>query len=280
MPCQTTSVASGLRSQHVILKLPLPHVWISLDRVFPLDPLSQEESWILFCKKIFQNNTCPPHLKSVSETILGRCEGLPLAIVSISGVLATKDKNKIDEWEMVHRSLGAGFENNDKLMSTRKILSLSYNDLPYYLKSCLLYFSIFPAGNPIGKMTLIRLWIAEGFVEGNEGMTLEEVAEDYLNELIKRSLVRVVEATSDGRVKTCRVHDLLREIMITKAKDQDFVAIAKEEGMMWPEKVRRVSIHKAMPSIPRRHVASRLRSVLIFWGAHSDSPAPNLSFGH
>ncbi|KAJ6943090.1 hypothetical protein NC652_008784 [Populus alba x Populus x berolinensis] len=242
------------------------------DRVFPLDPLSHEESWILFCKKIFQSNTCPPHLKSVSETILGRCEGLPLAIVSISGVLAAKDKNKIDEWEMVHRSLGAGFESNDTLMSTRKILSLSYNDLPYYLKSCLLYFSIFPAGNPI----------EQGFVEGKEGMTLEEVADDYLNELIKRSLVRVVEATSDGRVKTCRIHDLLREIMITKAKDQDFVAIVKEEGMMWSEKVRRVSIHKAVPSIQRRHVASRLRSVLIFWGADSfpDSPAPSLSFGH
>ncbi|KAB5564276.1 hypothetical protein DKX38_004330 [Salix brachista] len=58
------------------------------------------------------------------------------------------------------------------------------------------------------------------------------------------------------------------------------IAIAKEDGMMWPEKFRRVSIHKAMPSIPRRHVASRLRSVLIFWGAHSDSPTPNLSFGH
>uniref|UniRef100_A0A6N2K1C7 NB-ARC domain-containing protein n=1 Tax=Salix viminalis TaxID=40686 RepID=A0A6N2K1C7_SALVM len=170
------------------------------DRVFPLVPLSQEESWILFCKKIFPNNTCPPHLKNISETILGRCEGLPLAIVSISGVLATKDKNKLDEWEMVHRSLGAGFENNDTLMNTRKILSLSYNDLPYYLKCCLLYFSIFPEGNPIGRMKLIRLWIAEGFVEGKEGMTLEEVAEDYLNELIKRSLVRV-EATSDGRVK-------------------------------------------------------------------------------
>ncbi|KAJ6933243.1 disease resistance protein RPM1-like [Populus alba x Populus x berolinensis] len=212
------------------------------DRVFPLDPLSQEESWILFCKKIFQNNTCPPHLKNVSETILGRCEGLPLAIVSISGVLAAKNKNKIDEWEMVHRSLG----------------------------------------NPIERMKLIRLWIAEGFAEGKEGMTLEEVADDYLNELIKRSLVRVVEATSDGRVKTCRIHDLLREIMITKAKDQDFVAIAKEEGMMWSEKVRRVSIHKAVSSIQRRHGASRLRSVLIFWGADScpDSPAPNLSFGH
>ncbi|KAJ6933239.1 hypothetical protein NC651_008601 [Populus alba x Populus x berolinensis] len=183
---------------------------------------------------------------------------------------------------MVHRSLGAGFESNDTLMSARKILSLSYNDLPYYLKSCLLYFSIFPAGNPIERMKLIRLWVAEGFAEGKEGITLEEVADDYLNELIKRSLVRVVEATSDGRVKTCRIHDLLCEIMITKAKDQDFVAIVKEEGLMWSEKVRRVSMHKAVPSIQRRHVASRLRSVLIFWGADScpDSPAPNLSFGH
>ncbi|KAJ6933237.1 hypothetical protein NC651_008601 [Populus alba x Populus x berolinensis] len=56
----------------------------------------------------------------------------------------------------------------------------------------------------------------------------------------------------------------------------------KEEGLMWSEKVRRVSMHKAVPSIQRRHVASRLRSVLIFWGADScpDSPAPNLSFGH
>jgi disease resistance protein RPM1 len=253
----------------------------SPDKVYPLNPLSQEESWTLFCKKIFQDNLCPPHLKNVSETILGRCEGLPLAIVAISGVLATKDKSKTDEWEMVHLSLGAGLEENDMLMSARKILSLSYNDLPYYLKSCLLYFSIFPVGNRIKRMRLIRLWIAEGFVKGKEGMTVEEVAQDYLNELMKRSLVQVVRATSDGRVKTCRVHDLLREIMITKAKDQDFVAIAKEEGTIWPEKVRRVSMHNVMPSKQQRHVASRFRSLLTFWGADCsyESPVHNLFSG-
>ncbi|KAG6791959.1 hypothetical protein POTOM_001095 [Populus tomentosa] len=337
----------------------------SPDKVYPLNPLSQEESWTLFCKKIFQDNPCPPHLKNVSETILGRCAGLPLAIVAISGVLATKDKSKTEEWEMVHLSLGAGLEENDMLMSARKILSLSYNDLPSYLKSCLLYLSIFPVGN--------RLWIAEGFVKGKEGMTVEEVAQDYLNELMKRSLVQVAIAhnlyldisnpesqhsipppsdhqqplnltpqqqqdnsniaphpmvtrsqhalhqaaqppcsdasadefvpnsstsaprtmttrsqhgiikpnpkyaltfviftgipreprsciavkhiffiycipcsisslTSDGRVKMCCVRDLLRKIMITKAKDQDFVVIAKEEGTIWPEKVCRVSV--------------------------------------
>ncbi|KAJ6946704.1 NBS-LRR type disease resistance protein [Populus alba x Populus x berolinensis] len=241
--------------------------WDAFEPVFPNN--SREESWTLFCKKVFQNSHCPAHLKNVSERILGRCEGLPLAIEAMSGVLATRDRSKIDEWEMVYLSLGAGFEDNNRMRNALKILSLSYYDLPYYLKSCLLYFSMFPEGIPIQRMRLIRLWIAEGFVKGREGMTLEEVAEDFLNELIKRSLVQVVEATSYGRVKTCRIHDLLREILITKAKEQDFVAIAKEQNMSWSEKVRRVSIHNAMPSVRQIQVASRLRSLLVFWGIDS-----------
>ncbi|XP_061962913.1 disease resistance protein RPM1-like [Populus nigra] len=259
------------RGSHILLTTRKTEVALTAciefpDKVYNLDPLSPEESWTLFCKKVFQNNDCPTHLKNVSERILGRCEGLPLAIEAMSGVLATRDRSKIDEWEMVCLSLGAGFEDNNRMRNALKILSLSYYDLPYYLKSCLLYFSMFPEGIPIQRMRLIRLWIAEGFVKGREGMTLEEVAEDFLKELIKRSLVQVVEATSYGQVKTCRIHDLLREILITKAKEQDFVAIAKEQNMIWSEKVRRVSIHNDMPSMQQIHVASRLRSLLVFWG--------------
>ncbi|KAJ6347731.1 hypothetical protein OIU76_004254 [Salix suchowensis] len=249
------------------------------DNVYSLNPLSPEESYTLFCKKIFQKSCCPRHLKKVAEKILGRCEGLPLAIVAISGVLATKDKNRIDEWEMVHRSLGAELEDNNKL---KTILSLSYNDLPYYLKSCLLYFSIFPKGHPIERTRLARLWIAEGFVIEKEGATIEEVAGGYLNELLKRSLVQVEESTSDGRVKTCRIHDVLRESIILKARDQEFVAVAKEPCMMWPEKARRLSIHNASQHIQHMiHIPSRLRSLLMFWGVDSLSGYPkiNLSYG-
>ncbi|XP_052311554.1 LOW QUALITY PROTEIN: disease resistance protein RPM1 [Populus trichocarpa] len=259
------------RGSHILLTTRKTEVALTAciefpDKVYNLDPLSPEESWTLFCKMVFQNSHCPEHLKNVSERILGRCEGLPLAIEAMSGVLATRDRSKIDEWEKVCLSLGAGFEDNNRMRNALKILSLSYYDLPYYLKSCLLYFSMFPEGIPIQRMRLIRLWIAEGFVKGREGMTSEEVAEDFLNELIKRSLVQVVEATSYGQVKTCRIHDLLREILITKAKEQDFVAIAKEQNMIWSEKVRRVSIHNDMPSMRQIHVASRLRSLLVFWG--------------
>jgi len=59
--------------------------------------------------------------------------------------------------------------------------------LPYYLKQCYLYLSVFPDDYLIKRMKLIRLWIVERFVEEKQGFTMEEVAEEYLNELVNRS---------------------------------------------------------------------------------------------
>ncbi|KAL7166668.1 hypothetical protein ACSBR2_037353 [Camellia fascicularis] len=156
--------------------------------IYEMKALSPKQSWTLFCKKTFQEKDCPPQLIEISKSILRRCEGLPLAIVVISGVLVSKDHGRVDEWELVNRSLGAEVEGSDM----KKILLLSYSDLPYYLKSCLLYLSSFPEDHLIDWMSTIRLWIAEGFVEVKEfGKTLEEVAEAYLYELLNRSLIQV-----------------------------------------------------------------------------------------
>ncbi|XP_038726058.1 disease resistance protein RPM1-like [Tripterygium wilfordii] len=249
--------------------------------IYYLNPLSQEESSALFCKKIFKNDSCPPHLEKISDEILRKCEGLPLAIVAVSGVLVTKDKN-IDEWEMVRRGLGAELQENDKLKNLKKILSHSYHDLPYYLKSCLLYFSIFPEGLQIEQMRLIPLWIAEGFVEEKEGHTLEEVAEGYFKKLLNRSLIQVAETTSDGKVKTCRIHDLLREIIVSKARARNFAAIAKEQNMSWPEEVRRISVHNTLQSAHHSLVVPKLRSLFMFWGMDSVNESSKLIFpsGH
>ncbi|KAJ0112101.1 hypothetical protein Patl1_03610 [Pistacia atlantica] len=76
-------------------------------QVYNMQPLPPEESWILFCTKTFHGNACPPHLEEICRCILKKCEGLPLAIVAIGGVLAAKDRRRIDEWEIVRRSLGA-----------------------------------------------------------------------------------------------------------------------------------------------------------------------------
>ncbi|EOY25256.1 Nbs-lrr resistance protein, putative [Theobroma cacao] len=233
------------------------------DMVFNIEPLSSDYSWDLFCRRSFRGNTCPPYLVEVSRRILEKCEGLPLAIVAISGLLSTKTGTPA-EWETIYRSLGAIIKDNDKLMNLTEVLSLSFKYLPYHLKSCFLYLSIFPDNYLIERMRLIRLWIAEGFVEVKEGKTQEEVAEDYLNELLSRSLVQVFGRTSDGRVKTCRIHDLLREIIISKSRDQNFAAIAKDKNGAWPDKVRRLSLHNSLQNVQHNRNVSHLRSFFMF----------------
>ncbi|KAL7166605.1 hypothetical protein ACSBR2_037303 [Camellia fascicularis] len=94
--------------------------------VHKMEALSKEESWILFCKKTFQEKDCPPHLKELSESILQRCEGLPLAIVAIAGVLASKDQGRANEWDYVNRSIGAELEGN-YMMKIEQFTQKSYD---------------------------------------------------------------------------------------------------------------------------------------------------------
>lgn len=105
-------------------------------------------------------------------------------------------------------------------------------------------------------MRLIRLWIAEGFVKVVQGKKPEEVAEGYLNELFARSLIQVAETTCNGKVKMCRIHDLLRQIIILKSRSQNFAVIYKEENVSWPEKVRRLSAHNRLQNVPHDELFS------------------------
>ncbi|KAK3001347.1 hypothetical protein RJ639_020726 [Escallonia herrerae] len=228
-------------------------------KTYTMKALSPEESWTLFCRKVFQGTDCPEPLYPLSKCILEKCEGLPLAIVAMSGFLATKDR-RIVEWDMVWRSLRDELESNDQFAFMTRILLLSYFDLPYHLKVCFLYLSVFPEDYEIEKMRLIRLWIAEGFVQVREGKTLEEVAENYLNNLINRSLVQGARTTRDGRLRTCRVHDLLREMILSKSREQSIGTINSGHDAKW----RCLAIHNSVESIHKSESYSGLRSLLIF----------------
>ena len=70
----------------------------------------------------------------------------------------------------------------------KKILALSYNDLPYHLKTCLLHLSLFPEDYEIKRDQLVRRWIAEGFITIEGGHDMEEIGECYFNDLINRSI--------------------------------------------------------------------------------------------
>lgn len=72
--------------------------------------------------------------------------------------------------------------NNSHLTGVRKVLGFSYNDMAFYLKSCVSYFELYPEYYEVESKRLIRQWIAEGFVKEERGKTFEEVTEGYLTE--------------------------------------------------------------------------------------------------
>nr|GLL25819.1 disease resistance protein RPM1-like isoform X3 [Ipomoea trifida] len=211
--------------------------------VYELKLLSEKDSWELFCKKTFLSDSCPPHLVNIAEDIVNKCGGLPLAIVVIAGSLATKDKD-IAVWKGFQNGLNFQLKTNDRMKNLKNLLSLSYYDLPYYLKYCLLYFSIFPEDAIISKNRVIKLWIAEGFVKEKGQHVKEEVAEAYLNELIHRNLIQIADKSYAGKIIGLRIHDILREIILSKALDQNFAVILTGQNKEWSDdKCRRLIIH-------------------------------------
>ncbi|PON78352.1 NB-ARC domain, LRR domain containing protein [Parasponia andersonii] len=234
------------------------------DLVQELKPWPWELAWELFCKKAFPlefEKRCPQVLDHLSREIVRKCQGLPLVIVAIAGLLSTKEMIEL-EWRRVLDNLNDEFENNPQLTSVSKVLSFSYHDLPYHLKSCFSYFGIFPENYSILDKRLYRLWIAEGFIKSRRDKTLEQVAQEYLNELIHRNLVSF--NIQSGYIRRCQVHDLMREIILTRTDELCFGQILNSSKPRFQGKSRRLSIYNTTEDVLKVVGDSKIRTVIMF----------------
>ncbi|KAL5078323.1 hypothetical protein RYX36_017307 [Vicia faba] len=158
----------------------------SLD-VHHLRYLGTEESWSLLATHAFVEKNCEqyPNLEKVGIEIAKKCCGLPLAVVALGGIL--RQKLSLDHWSDVLNSSIWERTSGDVQPS----LLLSYRYLPAYLKGCFAFCSIFPKNSILGKETMVQLWIAEGLIaQPKSEKSWEKVAEEYLDELVSRSLIR------------------------------------------------------------------------------------------
>ncbi|KAL0356150.1 UNVERIFIED_CONTAM: putative late blight resistance proteinR1A-10 [Sesamum radiatum] len=184
--------------------------------------LNEEESWNLFCEKVFGQKGCSyPELKIIGKEITKACRGLPLAIVAIAGLLANSNMDQ-QYWESIAKNVNsfANSQDNDHCL---RVLSLSYNYLPLHLKACFLYMSTFPKDARIKVSELVQIWISEGFVKSVRGKILEETANGYLEDLVTRNLILIGERTICGKIRSCSIHDLLRDLCLREFDKEHFV---------------------------------------------------------
>ncbi|XP_049391741.1 putative late blight resistance protein homolog R1A-10 [Solanum stenotomum] len=200
-----------------------------------LQPLTPEKSWELFEKRVFGKGSCPAELSDVGHQIVEKCQGLPMALVLIAGVIVRERKGKEkDLWLKIQHNLDSFVFANINL-EMMKVMQLSYDHLPYHLKPLLLYFARDRKSKRTPVSKLMQLWIAEGLVDHDISFksSLEEATQSYLDALISSNLIMVdyrlfnlkeVKPFSDI-IKVCYVHDVVHDFCSVKAKKEKFLKL-------------------------------------------------------
>ncbi|VAH69710.1 unnamed protein product [Triticum turgidum subsp. durum] len=233
------------------------------EHILEMKPLSEEDSRKLCFGRIFcSEKACPGQLRDVSVEILKKCGGLPLAIISISSLLASDRSNQKERWKHVLNSLGSVSGTNLTLEAMRQILNLSYKNLPHHLKTCFLYLGMFLEDSEIYRHELVSLWVSEGFVSKAHGQNPKQIAISYFNELVNMSLIQPVQIDMHGSVLTCKVHDMLLDLILYKSAEENFITVVDNPEAITGQlqKPRRMLFNLDGATLPRDVNMSQVRS--------------------
>ncbi|XP_042514337.1 disease resistance RPP8-like protein 3 [Macadamia integrifolia] len=138
-------------------------------------------------------------------------------------------------------------------------------ELPDRLKLFFPYFGFFPKDTKIQRDRLIRLWVAEGFLEPKGDLTMEDVGGECLEELMQWNLIQVEKWKSNGVPDTFIIHDLFLNLAISMAKEDHFLKISTPHHESWKYS-RRVALHDNC----RKDTMAEVLSVSSSWSGSSN----------
>lgn len=183
-------------------------------KIIKVEPLSEEESWQLFYHNIQNGFSDPKEVSSVRKLVYNECAGLPLAIT----VLANSSKRGV--------VTPMGPTQLDDVFSR---LQLSYKRLNNVkVQRCFLYAALYPKGYAISKEELIRVWIGGRLIDDVPSLQVQyDMGYTVLNKLLNSCLL---ETCRDN--KSVKMHDLVRHMALSIAKDDNFVVKADATSIL------------------------------------------------
>ncbi|KAF5949358.1 hypothetical protein HYC85_011351 [Camellia sinensis] len=205
---------------------------MNVDRYVPMQVLLEKEAWALFKTKV-GHSVDSPELHDIADLVCKECGGLPVAILAVGATL--KDKKKY-VWEDVLDQLNDSMLKNIVGINPKVYasLKLSYDRLESNdAKSCFLLCCFFPEDAEISIEVLARHCLARSLLGKNT------------NTLIKAS--RRVLTVVDGLKDAClllegkhenfvKMHDVIRDVALSIAKDDGKEILVKHGVKDWPEK--------------------------------------------
>ncbi|CAM8925231.1 unnamed protein product [Rhodiola kirilowii] len=233
--------------------------------VFHVKELSKGESWKLFKDYAFENQKPEDQINSemvsLSEEMLRKCHGVPLAIITLGSMI--RRKQGLGTWKSIIENIS--WDDGETDSSIMPILRLSYFHLPLHLRPCFTYCSIFPKALVYQKEKLIQMWISNGFIVTKDDEDLYGKAGEVFQELVQRSFFQLVDIWYDGDVRY-KIHDLMHDLASS--------IMVQRESRIPADKVRHLFLNDSILNIKTGSFGS-LRSLII--SKQLDIPAHSLS---
>ncbi|KAI0503731.1 hypothetical protein KFK09_014670 [Dendrobium nobile] len=239
--------------------------------IVKLDGLEEDECLQLLNSHAFAGVENSPNdhenLRVIARDIVKKLSRSPLAAKVIGGVLNSLDLDARRWREVLESNL---LDRN----SIHSILSLSYIVLPNHLQNCFAFCCIFPEDHKFDKDDLVRMWIALGFIQPSQEMTMEDLGGSYFDALVKKALFDKFEVEDyDLTVRyNYKMHDLIHESASKFFSQVCCKLVGNEESSLKISKtIRHLSVLNAKPDILRViEKLKHLHSLFLFYEDFND----------
>ncbi|KQK02709.2 hypothetical protein BRADI_2g03200v3 [Brachypodium distachyon] len=188
--------------------------------------MGEDDGLMLLMKDSF-----PPSgsiFQELGRAIVKKCDGLPLAIKVVAGVLSTRRTTA--EWKSIRDS------------------KWSVQGLPKELGDC----ALLPPNFVIRRDAVAYWWATEGFVREEHVNSIYETSEGYYLELIRRNLLQPKPEFID------KDHSLFMNVK----NDHSLFMNVENNGAL--PNLRRLGISNAVEELPALHEHKCLRTLLVF----------------
>ncbi|TVU44048.1 hypothetical protein EJB05_03475, partial [Eragrostis curvula] len=128
---------------------------------------------------------------------------------------------------------------------------------------------------------LIWRWIAKGFINKQQGQSLEETGERCFNELMNRNMIQPVDIDYSGAPRACRVHDIMLDLIINISTEENFVTLVSDTNFSTsPRTIRRISLQGKCEDItwPDTSSLTHVRSLSVYDTFNHMPPLQDLQF--
>ncbi|KAF7105210.1 hypothetical protein CFC21_106040 [Triticum aestivum] len=215
----------------VTTRFPTKAEMVKTTNPIALQGLESDDFFTFFKSLIFgvhKHEYCQEELDDLASDIAHKLKGSPLAARTV-GRLLRKDISREHWIGVLENNEWQKEDNVDDIMPS---LRISYDYLPFHLKKCFSYFSLFPEDFQFKKLDITYFWIALGIIERDE---------NYLEELVEIGFL--MKEVDDSEQPYYVMHDLLHELS-RSVSSQECLNICSSNFRVddIPQTVRHVSV--------------------------------------